>query len=218
VSLDLGTGAFGYRVTHLIDGRVELVDPDHHWKRGSWGFHPNWTPMSDLLGWLAFSPLLAVPIVFVVVGASFVAAGNVRGLVAIAVGLLVATVIINSFYLRRAWRLAPGTIVRHFKVKGLPIGAERHFAGIDRLEILHAVWHDDNGWTDSVVGWANGRAFSLASLDRELAPMKAGQFADLTLEEAISRRIWWLGHEMAARSGLPLAITAGARDAPVRGD
>src|ERR1700737_4702592 len=104
VRLDRGTSKFGYGVSYLLDGRVELVDPENHWKRGSWGIHPNWTPMSDLLGWLTFSPLLAVPIVFLVAGASTVAAGNVAwGMFAMGTGLAAAAVLINALFLRRGW-------------------------------------------------------------------------------------------------------------------
>src|SRR5712691_176030 len=219
MSSDLVGGKFGYRVLQRLDGRVELVDPEPHWKRGSWGFDPNWTHASNLLGWLTFLPLLAAPIVFIVAGAVTLAAGNLAwGILSMLVGIAAAVLLVNTFFIRRTWRVAPSSIARYFEVKGLPIRYEKHYPGIERLEILHAVWHDDKGWTDSVAGWAGSRELSLTSLHRDLLRTRASQFAEFGLEKVVAPQIWWLGHQMAALSGLPLETKAGRRHAPSRGD
>ena len=216
MNFEIVGGKFGYRIQNRSDGRVEFIDPEPRWKRGTFGFDRSWTPTSDLLGWVLFLPLLCVPIVFIVVGVISLAAGNVIwGIISVLGGATAAVAMVNTMFMRRCWRVGPGSIARYFEIKGLPIHREKHYPGIDRLEILHAVWHDNKGCSDSIVGWASSRRFSLMSLHQELKRMRASRFAEVGLERVISPQIWWLGHELATSSGLPLEIKTGKRDAPM---
>jgi len=223
---------FGWTVEQRLDGRHELRDP------------PFIVTANVVMA-------LLIPGVFIVVGV--LGSLSLLGLIPwfhfrdpnwlififfLVVGGLAFTFGAQSF-LRRKWIIDSATVIRRTDIKPTPIGWQRRYR-LDRLEILHEVWDDESGVSESVVGWLADRpektvtfAYLHFPLNGPVHGRTVGwlhpRFGQPRLQfpptlpstpdsvpnrDDIAPPVWWLGHTLGKLSGVPLKVSSGVRKAP----
>ena len=223
---------FGWAIQQLPDGRYELRDP----------------PFVVTGAVLMF---LLVPGLFIVVGIlgslsllgvapwfHFEPANWLLLIFLLAFGGVMFTFGAQAF-LRRKWMIDSATVVRRTDIKLTRIGWQHRYR-LDRLEMLHEVWNDESGVTESVVGQlvdcpgktvtfeylhlplngpVHGRSggwlhpkFGQPRL--RLPPTLPNTPDSVPNRDEVAPQVWWLAHTLGKLSGVPLTLASRVRKAP----
>jgi hypothetical protein len=226
-------GNFGWAIEQRVDGRYELRDPP---------FDVDATVVLFLLipglfiaiGILVTLSLLGVPLSWF----HFQPANWFFPIFFLAIGGTAFTFGAQAF-LRRKWIIDSAMVVRCTDIKLTPIGWQRRYR-LDRLEILHEVWDDESGVSESVVGRLvdrPGKTVIFEYLDfpvngpvhgrtigwrhpkfgqpRLIVPPTMPETPDWVPDrDEVAPQVWWLGQTLGKLSGLPLQVASRVRKAP----
>lgn len=142
-------------------------------------------------------------------------------------------------FLRRSWIIDSASVIRRADIKRTPFGWHRSYQ-LGRLEILHEVWDDESGVSDSVIGWLSdkrGKPLIFEYFDfpihgpvhgrtggwlhpkggvhrPKLLPRLPTATDSVPDGDEVAPRVWWLGHKLCKLTGLPLNVQARVRKAP----
>jgi hypothetical protein len=223
---------FGWAIEQRLDGRYELRDP------------PFDVDASVVL-------FLLIPGVFIVVGIlgslsllgvtpwfHFQPANWFLLIFITALGGIGFTFGAQAF-LRRKWIIDSAIVIRRTDIKYTPIGWQRSYR-LDRLEILHEVWDDESGISDTIIGRLvdrPGKTVIFEYLDfpvngpvhgrtggwrhpkleqprLKIFPTLPSTPDSVPVKDDVPPQVWWLGHTLAKLSGLPLKVGSRIRKAP----
>lgn len=226
------TDHFGWAIEQRSDGRYELRDPPFDVDANVVLFLliPGVFIVVGILGslsmlgvtpWFHFHPANWLVLIFVT-----------------AIGGIGFTFGAQAF-LRRKWIIDSATAIRRTDIKLTPIGWQRRYR-LDRLEILHEVWDDESGVSDSVVGRRVDRPAKTVVFEYLHLPVNGPVYGRTggwlhqkfgqprlkippTLPETpdwvpdrddVAPQVWWLGQTIGKITGLPLQVASTVRKAP----
>lgn len=220
---------FGYRISHRPDGLVDLIDAPP-------GIGCNglmFLFIGTIFTLFALCLALAASGIPALQCCGFQDGGAGRWPVAalfLALGGL-GCAIGGQVFVRRAWTIESSTFTRRTELMGTPFTWGRT-QRLDRIDIVHAIWRDGKGLSDSVIGIvvdpyreeivferfdvpAGGNVYATTAFFSHPEAVERPQVSPQipvgdpplpTVETEVTPRAWWLGHWLARVSGLPLNI------------
>src|SRR2546428_8368660 len=150
----MGVRTFGYRLDYLPDGRAVLVHDPAPLTGGRL--------LSLIVGgsFLLFAVLLGMRTFGITLPFRWtVDSGGIPTWLAAVAWMVFGSLAFSIFaqvLMRRRWIIESGTLTRQTQIRGTPLGWHRTYR-LGGVEILHQVWNDEEGVSDSVRGLIVGQ-------------------------------------------------------------